>query len=342
MIKKFLHRLFERTDRIFMLGIICILLAIVIGFVIRNFYANETAGTWQGNTQYGQYGWIIVPATDFSVRLLSELGIAFLIAVAIAEGIEKIAHDKQAAETRNAINEIVHETRTEIARIKTNLLEAIYDTKSAGVFFQPFEKYVLKRPLLRTDCTLQINIKQEGSGNLDANSVVVLDVTITFTLENCSKSPVDISIPSYAEHPWPQLRIASDRNVIVKNKKADSTDYEDVKVDFDEEPGITNYSYKVHLESGSHCDIIASYTTRMFARDRNNFISLIPTDKMNIFIYYTPLIDLFYKSIHYSNFIDKSVAKADGKLHLLAAEPLLPGNGIEFWWCPKPAQPPQG
>jgi hypothetical protein len=323
---------FQNTERTVVTGIIAILAAIVLNFVAhpdklgetgREANSNKTTDEPAGNALIAAAQ--NAPVSEFIVDLLKELGIAFLIAAVISEGIERIAHDKQAAETRDAID-----------KIKENLLESVYKTKSASVFFDPFKKYVLQEPLIRTNCLLQIDVYPEKDGPLDGQSLMVLDVKTTFALENCSKEGKDFNIPAHIEQPWPEMK--SENDITVKKKNANTDKYEAVQIKIDDAVGsddLKHFYFSVHIEALSHCDIIVHYKLLKYGRDSSSFISIIPTDRMNIFINYKQLIDLFYTSIHSKDFIDESMYKGDGKLQLLAAEPLFPGNGIEFWWRPK-------
>lgn len=168
--KKFWLWPFGSTERTIVFGIICILLAIVLTLIVHPNDVYSIKTTEPGQSDNHQLPFPISNRTtqtiDFLADLLRELGIAFLIAAVIAEGIERIAHDKQASETRDAIKKMGDQTQDAINKVKTNLLEAVYQTKSAEVFFEPFKKYVIEKPLIRTDCNLRININEEKKASL--------------------------------------------------------------------------------------------------------------------------------------------------------------------------------
>jgi hypothetical protein len=104
-------------------------------------------------------------AVLFASDMLKELGFALIIGVMIVEGIERISKKEQLDEVNKLID-----------LIKENVIEAVYGTEIANVFFSPFKERIISSPLLRKKSYLEINLTC-GEANLHSDSLVTLDIT---------------------------------------------------------------------------------------------------------------------------------------------------------------------
>jgi hypothetical protein len=270
-------------------------------------------------------------STEFVSDVTKELGVAFLIAVVIVEGIERASRREQNDDVTELLN-----------RIKTNVLEAVYGTRIAGVFFGPFRK-IIDNPVLRRDCELSVNIELLSSSNqsISDSDVVTIDVDLTFEIVNCSKGDLPQAIPAHLETPWPSLAKLDLPYLGVKGVRLrlDGGSFEDLTVGRKASASPRNdldiYEYTFDIPKGSSGWVIFSYRLVKYARDMSSFFTTIPTEDMRFEFYYDERLSLYYTNVHEADFLDETPPKSPGRLSLRSSGPLFPNNGIEFWWAPK-------
>jgi hypothetical protein len=310
--------IFQGSGRTLLLAIILLLAALVL----RQY---EEA---QANSVSSGHGLLNADWLNLADDLLKELGVALLIAVVIVEGIERLSRREQ--------NEEVSEL---IDKVKTGVLEAVYGTEIATIFFSPFRK-VIDHPLLRKECDLSGIIslwKPVDPENIQDNDVVLLDLTLKFVLKNCSKEIAVQNIPAFLEKPWPDLAMKGIPDLGVKSirvRRANGATEEVVAVTNAAPPGSKNdldqVAYEIRLDDSEVVTVIYAYRFAKYARDSSSLFSTIPTESMRFNFIYDQKLSLYYTNVHERDFFDETPSKSPGQLNLRSDGPLFPANGIEF------------
>jgi hypothetical protein len=272
------------------------------------------------------------PVGPFVVDMAKELGVALIVAAVIVEAIERVSRSEQREEIESLI-----------VRIKTDVLEAVYGTEIAKVFFNRFHE-VIRLPLLRRDCTFTAVLAAPGSEPgkpLTSDDTVTVDVTLSFDLKNCSEENHVQKIPAFLERPWPELVDRKIPGVGIRSIRVRRKDgkTEDVTTNIQPaSPGSRNdlaeVAYELPLAPQETATVIYAYRLAKFARDTSSFFTVIPTESMRFVIEHDLRLSLFYTNVHKEDFFDETPALSPGRLHLRSNGPLFPANGIEFWWAP--------
>jgi hypothetical protein len=279
------------------------------------------------NTPFNWQPWF-----SFFDDLIKELGVALLVAVVIVEGIERLSRREQNEEVARLID-----------KVKTGVLEAVYGTEIAAVFFTPFRK-VIDHPLLRKQCDLSVTLsilRMGDASRIQDNDVVLLEVTSTFVLKNCSNGEFTQKIPAFLEKPWPELSgdgLPEPGIKGIRVRRIDGVTEEIAAKTSPAAPGSRNdldeVGYEIRLDSSEVVTVIYSYGLVKYARDSSSFFTTIPTEAMRFNFTYDTRLSLYYTNVHGVDFFDETPAKSSGRLTLRSAGPLFPANGIEFWWAP--------
>ena len=86
----------------------------------------------------------------------------------IAEGIERLSRDEQLKEVTKLKG-----------HVKENVIEAVYGSKIANIFFKPFKEPAIATLLLGTRCDYEVIITCPDSSIKD-ESIAYLDVALTY------------------------------------------------------------------------------------------------------------------------------------------------------------------
>jgi hypothetical protein len=308
---------FRTSWQTFLLGVASILAAEVVQLASP---ADSSLGFWNS---------VLHLITD----LLRDLGIALIVAVVIVEGIERLSRNEQNREVARLLD-----------KVKTSVLEAVYGTEIANIFFGPFRK-VIEHPLLRKQCTFSANLsiwECRDKSEISDNDAVVLDVTLTFILKNCSKQPTAHKIPAFLEKPWPELAARGIpnlgiRSIRVRRSTGETKDLELARASAakNSRSDLDRVSYEIPLAESESVTVIYSYRLVKFARDTSSLFVTIPTEAMSFDFSFDPRLSLFFTNVHDAEFFDETPAGSPGRLTVRSDGPLFPANGIEFWWMPQ-------
>jgi hypothetical protein len=203
---------------------------------------------------------------------------------------------------------------------------------------------VIDHPLLRKQCDLSVTLsilRMGDASRIQDNDVVLLEVTSTFVLKNCSNGEFTQKIPAFLEKPWPELSgdgLPEPGIKGIRVRRIDGVTEEIAAKTSPAAPGSRNdldeVGYEIRLDSSEVVTVIYSYGLVKYARDSSSFFTTIPTEAMRFNFTYDTRLSLYYTNVHGVDFFDETPAKSSGRLTLRSAGPLFPANGIEFWWAP--------
>lgn len=265
--------------------------------------------------------------------LLSEVGVAGLIAIFLIYTIEKHNKDVERKEYKE-MAEALH----------VNVLESIYKRYIPPRVFTEIDKCLFMAKLYRSKLKIHYTIKKVDSDlddKIDSAEHVVCDAFITYHLKNTTSKPLKEVIPIYIEKPFDSAwsdkvgvnslvvtRNTNSKEILIKNKD-DVNDY--IKGSDDKQ---IIFKYPIDLEPDEELCVEARFTLIKRIVDQESWVSRIPTDSLELTVT-TPNADfvVLAKACH-----SEALSENIDSNHITNSWSLdygiIPHQSVMFWWKP--------
>jgi hypothetical protein len=269
---------------------------------------------------------ILFVGTDVSVlrklvgALITELGFAFFIAFVIGVSIElraKVEHDKQ---------------------ISKGLLSYIYGVSLDDDMFISTEEYVFRTPVFRRDLTVSYDfIKMQ-------DDKVLLKYTLSYLVENVSRSPIDYDVHTFVEEPaelcespaaFQNIDIGL-QSITIDGAALKRSEVEKAKSNKEGNVDFRESSHSIRMQPGERRRVMTVHLIEKCARDSELWRSLSACAGLTLIINWSEQIPMEVRAaaVHPANRFDSLVRDANSITASLY-RPFFPHNGVYFWWSPK-------
>lgn len=254
----------------------------------------------------------------------SELGVAGLISLFIIGTIEKFTRSKHEAAADKLVD-----------RIKTNLFYAIYQRHIPQEVFTEVERCLLTANIIRRNYSICYDLdiipdemaKTAGISDLDKNSHLLCDISVTYELENISNgltiAPIDMNL---------ELPIDNNMSKLVG---VDSLSIDGKHINIPTPCKTTNshceFHHEINLPSMSKAKIRLQGRTVKRKTDMEVWSSRIPSDGLTLEISAPDSIKINAKANHSTAL--NYVRNNSGKRHRWELEGgIFPFQSVIFWW----------
>lgn len=309
--------IFENTVRLTVFGFFSILLGVTL------YYAKQYVDKALHPNVYFAF--------DFFYSGFKELGFALLIAVAISEGIERVARAHQNAEFQE-----------QLRRTKENVLEAVYGEKD--IYFRHFRSHVVERSFLRRGMKVSLRFLPHAVSGKGGEEIIRIHIDTRFEIENVTDVPVSYPLMLSIEKPWDstfedQIRAV---HIEIDRKKLapDSIRRADQKGEDTQDFVILSKDVEIAARSARSFHI--ELNIYKCAQDHFVWQSLIPADGLSYSVEYGPDFELYSDEMIADGkvVVDESTQGIPGILVKRIPDPLFPGNGFVIWWRKRPRPEP--
>lgn len=258
-----LESTFGSPGKLFTSGVICL----AVSFFLPD-HGAEGAGAWYLNFGY------------FLHEFLRDLGIAFLVAVAISVAIEQIA-----SERRN------REIESSVKQVQDNALAAVFNT-SLPVGWLNFVRHTLQnRTFYRSNMRVRYDVRlpTEEEQRLSQVPFVVCMVTISYRVRNTGFAPDKFGVNAYVELPWePELRTIPQLDyVTIDGVPLKAGELTAARTGKDWKHG-KSYKHEVEIASHGSKDVEIRLRQINYPRDTTTFTVIDPADSLHVHLVAPP------------------------------------------------------
>lgn len=268
---------------------------------------------------------------DFFYSGFKELGFALLIAVAISEGIERVARAHQNAEFQE-----------QLRRTKENVLEAVYGEKD--IYFRHFRSHVVERSFLRRGMKVSLRFLPHAARGKHGERIIRIHVDTRFEIENVTDVPVDYPLMLSIEKPWDstfedQIRAV---HIEIDREKLNPATIHKADQKGEDTQDFVILSKDVEIAARSARNFHVEVNIYKYEQDHFVWQSLIPADGLSYSVEYGPDFELYSGEMIADDkvVVDESTQGLPGMLAKRIPDPLFPGNGFVIWWRKRPVAEP--
>lgn len=281
-----------------------LLVAGLLSLAVSNFFPDHrtipSEDVW--DNAYAAFGY-------FLHEITRDLGIAFLIAVAISVAIEQIS-----AEKRNK------EIRDQVEAVQDNALAAVFNTTLPAGWLQYVRNTLEGRNFYRSNMRVRYDIREPtpDEQKLCQTEFVVCTVSFSYRVTNTSPGDLEYEIRSYVELPWePELqKIPHLETIAVNGDPVDENKLKTARYGSVSQGQLgKSYSYKVSIPGSSYRDVDIVLRQINYKRDTTTFTCIDPADSLHVRLV-TPAGYHAYLRLKHPNAKDNGEGKYGRKLEL--------------------------
>ena len=260
---------------------------------------------------------------------LGEVGFAFILAYVFSRTVEK--------EARDEYNTFVKDREKVLGK---NIFDYLYGIKVEQKLFEFIEEHIYKQPFIRKHMRIEYDFSEVKDG------WILLRTEYNFVVRNVSQKPEiytqTCSVEKILGSPPPDNMI----DVPIHRFKIGDEELTESEIEVADRNAKDNSDFKVYskdIEIPPNTEIEVSIVIRSpkLLRDSEHWRSSVVSDGLEITIRYDPKeFDIRLIAVH-PNSGGMDIRNDDNKIFARISDPLLPKNGIYFWWCQNNEEPPK-
>jgi hypothetical protein len=246
-----------------------------------------------------------------------ELAFALIIAAVVAVTIERAARQKQ----RDEVNE-------QINQVKKNLFKAVYGETISNLYFEYFEKTVLKSSVFRSNLQLAVVMNKVREND----ELIKLNITTRWTINNTSDVPYNYGYVYFVDEGDPMI---SKINLLSTGGNAlTAEELENVNANLSiktTEP-YRKFFKEYVIPARGKLDFISEIDVFKTKNDHMLWQTLHPSDGIVYSVVGLPGLKIYDDLIHSSSSENIGSENEPKSIIRRFNGPMYPGNGFIFWW----------
>ncbi len=274
----------------------------------------------------------IEPKTTFGKVIIAgftEIGFALVIAWGIGTFIERVA--------RKDYNEYIQKKENILNR---NLFAYLYDTNTSSTVFEFVTKYLFETPIIKTKQVLEYELMAPEA----ESDWVLMKVRFDFTLKNISLDKVDHVVRFHASKVSGLDSPKDDRDglksINLDGVNIDPSEFSKFDEAAPDDVGRQKFAFACPLEPDQEVRVMLSFMQYKRKVDNDLFQSNLICEETEFTLRYNPEhYDIFVEPVHPSDKFSQEFLENENHVtncrRVIFNEPLLPKNGVFFWWNPK-------
>lgn len=281
--------------------------------------------------------WLIKPDSiilKITLTAIGEAGFALVIAIILSLTVERQFKEEFHKDTMERQETLLGEVKEREEKLSKSIFDYLYSIRLDYGVFQSLEKYIFQQPFYRKNLQVDYRI-EETSGDW-----ILLEALYSYTDENISNEGQDYKFSFKAEKPLGDPPVSFSRDVglaeLYLGRQYSIEEINKSDQDEDDSPEFTKYSVALTLHPGETVEVRARVFLAKRKQDAELYRTSRPSDRLRASFTFDPeRFELMVEPLHPSNPkpVDRVLTK--GRVVVDISEPLLPKQGVFFWWCDK-------
>lgn len=269
-------------------------------------------------------------ATKLLLGFIVEIGFALIIAWGVGLTVERRA--------KLEYNQYIQEKERSISQ---NVFQYLYNVNLPREVFDVFADFVLKEPIIKTTQTLDFELLDP----IEGSDWINMRCSFDYILKNVSGAEVKHLVKFHTSKVSgmnePDNRDIGLQSLIIGGKPIPPERFPEIDEAADDDVGQQKFQEPVTIQPGQEVRVIVTFLQHKRIDDSDLFQSNSVCLKSDFRIRYNPKVfNLFLEPIHPSNSFAAEPLKpqnGDNCTRATFSVPILPKNGIFFWWSKKPS-----
>jgi hypothetical protein len=264
---------------------------------------------------------------------VAELGFAFAIAWIILAAIEVKSRNRHEKEMDQRRGQFEDEIREREKTLNKNIFDYIYSVKLPKSLFLCVEKHIFQSPFIKEHQRLEYTFGERKDGWILIRGEFEYEVknvsqdTQTYPVQFFIGKEVGRSQAPFDEEGYYKVSIGGKEYTVDEIKAAD-----EAAEDTEE---FQRFESKHELKPDESVEVRLGFYLRKRSTDSELWQTIDLCDSLDARVRYDPKeFDLHITPVHSCDEFSSKPDRDDFGVRVQLSEPLLKGNGVQFWWAP--------